>query len=263
MGIRKNVVAAAAVVLGAMSATAANAEMVYGFGNVSINYLDWSKGTQNRTADNAAKKDFFFLEVEGGAGFNWGEVYGFFDVENPTNDTKEKDGSKNLRTAAKGTTHIYLGDTNFTLYGHIYDFRDDGYRSREQDRIVGLGYRYANDSGFWIKPFIGPAWVKSHAYNGRNGYMMGWVAGYNFNLGGEKFSVSNWHEMTFDRDEDYLEENYVGKSAGKVGQNGAVALWWHPIEKITAGVQYRYSKNKLGTPDAYQNAMIYTLKYNF
>ena len=122
MGIRKNVVAAAAVVLGAMSATAANAEMVYGFGNVSINYLDWSKGTQNRTADNAAKKDFFFLEVEGGAGFNWGEVYGFFDVENPTNDTKENDGSKNLRTAAKGTTHIYLGDTNFTLYGHIYDY---------------------------------------------------------------------------------------------------------------------------------------------
>jgi hypothetical protein len=32
---------------------------------------------------------------------------------------------------------------------------------------------------------------------------------------------------------------------------------------VTTGVQYRYSDNKLGTPEDYQNAVIYTLKYNF
>lgn len=48
-----------------------------------------------------------------------------------------------------------------------------------------------------------------------------------------------------------------------MGNNGALSLWWRPIEQITAGVQYRYSMNKLGTPDDYQNATIYTVKYNF
>ncbi|MDN6315344.1 MAG: ion channel protein Tsx, partial [Halomonas sp.] len=41
----------------------------WSFANVSVNYLDWSNGTEQRTADNAAKGDFFYLEFEGGAGF--------------------------------------------------------------------------------------------------------------------------------------------------------------------------------------------------
>ncbi|HSH47738.1 MAG TPA: ion channel protein Tsx, partial [Halomonas sp.] len=42
---------------------------VWSFANVSANYLDWSSGTEARTADNAAKSDFLYLELEGGAGF--------------------------------------------------------------------------------------------------------------------------------------------------------------------------------------------------
>ncbi len=88
-------------------------------------------------------------------------------------------------------------------------------------------------------------------------------AGLRFPAFGENFSLSNWHEQTFDRDDEYLKQNYVNGPAGSTGTNGAVALWWHPIDEITTGVQYRYSNNKLGTADHYQNAMIYTLKYNF
>ncbi|WP_016856093.1 outer membrane protein OmpK [Halomonas smyrnensis] len=237
----------------------------WSFANVSVNYLDWSDGTEERTATNAAKGDFFYLELEGGVGFDWGEFYGFYDFENPQNETSEEDGRDNRRSAAKVTSHLYLGDTPFSLYFHVYDFRDYGYDSEEQDRVAGLGYRHTFAGGLWFKPFIGKAWVESGsgAYSGENGYMAGWVLGYDFQAFGEAFSLTNWHEQTFERDDEYLRENYVNGPAGELGTNGAVALWWHPIEEITTGVQYRYSNNKLGTADDYQNAMIYTLKVNF
>ncbi|WP_136247807.1 outer membrane protein OmpK [Halomonas borealis] len=237
----------------------------WSFANASINYLDWSDGTEQRTATNAAKGDFFYLELEGGVGFDWGEFYGFYDFENPQNDTAEEDGRDNRRSAAKLTSHLYLGDTPFSLYLHVYDFRDYGYDSEEQDRVAGLGYRHTFANGLWVKPFIGKAWVESGGggYSGENGYMAGWVLGYDFQAFGEDFSLSNWHEQTFARDDDYLDDNYVNGPAGETGTNGAVGLWWHPADVITTGLQYRYSNNKLGTAGEYQNAMIYTLKVNF
>lgn len=238
---------------------------LWSFGNVSLNYLDWSGGTERRTADNAAKSDFFYLELEGGVGFSWGEFYGFADLENPLNDRFDEDsgGRDNRRSAAKVTSHLYLGDSPFSIYAHVYDFRDYGFKSREQDQILGIGYRHTFDNGLWIKPFLGAARVQSDGYTGMNGYMAGWVAGYDFTAFDQDVSLTHWHEQTFGRDDDYLERNYVGDKAGSIGTNGAVGLWWHPHPRLTTGVQYRYSNNKLGTPDAYQNAMIYTVKLNF
>ncbi|MCB8887777.1 outer membrane protein OmpK [Vreelandella malpeensis] len=237
---------------------------LWSFGNVSVNYLDWSSGTERRTAGNAAKSDFTYVEIEGAVGFHWGEFYGFFDFENPTNDQFDESsgGQDNFRTAGKVTSHLYLGDTPFSLYAHVYDFRDYGFDGREQDQILGLGYRTTFDNGLWFKPFIGPARVQSDGYTGMNGYMAGWVAGFDFDAFDQNFSVTNWHEQTFDRDRDYLEQNYVNGTAGSTGTNGAVGLWWHPMALITTGVQYRYSNNKLGAPDVYQNAMIYSIKLN-
>ncbi|WP_447928280.1 outer membrane protein OmpK [Vreelandella sp. EE27] len=240
-------------------------DRLWSFANVSVNYLDWSSGTERRTANNAAKSDFTYVELEGGVGFSWGEFYGFFDFENPTNDQfdESSNGQDNFRTAGKVTSHIYLGDTPFSLYAHVYDFRDYGFDGREQDQILGLGYRTTFDNGLWFKPFIGPARVQSDGYTGMNGYMAGWVAGYEFTAFNQGFSVTNWHEQTFDRDSDYIEQNYVGGTASRTGTNGAIGLWWHPADLITTGVQYRYSDNKLGAPNQYQNAMIYSVKLNF
>ncbi|GHE20236.1 ion channel protein Tsx [Halomonas urumqiensis] len=240
-------------------------EPLWSFANFSVNYLDWSDGTEQRTASNAAKSDFMYLELEGGVGFEWGEFYGFADLENPTNDRFDEasGGQDNLRSAAKVTSHLYLGDSPFSLYAHVYDFRDYGFDAREQDQILGLGYRHTFENGVWIKPFIGAARVQSDGYTGMNGYMAGWVAGYDFSAFDQAFSVTNWHEQTFARDDDYLTQNYIGDKADEVGTNGAVSLWWHPHERITTGIQYRYADNKLGTPNAYQNAMIYSVKFNF
>ncbi|MGL5762700.1 MAG: outer membrane protein OmpK, partial [Plesiomonas shigelloides] len=35
-----------------------------------------------------------------------------------------------------------------------------------------------------------------------------------------------------------------------------------PTPSITTGIQYRYADKKLGS-EAYQNAMVYSIKYNF
>ncbi|EHA15764.1 outer membrane protein OmpK [Halomonas sp. HAL1] len=241
-------------------------DRLWSFANVSVNYLDWSNGTEARTASNAAKSDFMFLEIEGGAGFSWGEFYGFFDFENPTNDQFDESsgGKDNFRTAGKITSHIYLGDSPLSIYAHLYDFRDYGFESREQDQVLGLGYRTTFDNGLWFKPFIGAARVQSNSYSGMNGFMAGWVAGYDFAALNQNFSVTNWHEQTFGRDDEYLTQNYQPPEAkaGSVGTNGALSLWWHPSDLITTGIQYRYSDNKLGTPNNYQNAMIYSVKLN-
>lgn len=264
---RASLTALGAGVLIAGTASTANADAfdpIWSFANVSVNYLDWSDSTEDRTASNAAKSDFMFLEIEGGLGYEWGEFYGFFDFENPTNDQFDEasGGTDNFRTAGKLTSHIYLGDSPMSIYAHLYDFRDYGFNSREQDQILGLGYLANFDNGVWFKPFLGAARVQSNNYTGSNGFMAGWVAGYDFNAFGQEFGVTNWHEQTFGRDDEYLEQNYVGDKADSVGTNGAVSLWWHPSELITTGIQYRYSDEKLGTPRNYQNAMIYTVKLN-
>lgn len=264
---RASLAALSAGVLMAGAASTANADTfdpLWSFANVSVNYLDWSDGTEDRTSTNAAKSDFMFLEIEGGLGYEWGEFYGFFDFENPTNDQFDEasGGTDNFRTAGKLTSHIYLGDSPLSIYAHLYDFRDYGYNSREQDQVLGLGYLANFDNGLWFKPFLGAARVQSDGYTGSNGFMAGWVAGYDFTAFGQNFGVTNWHEQTFGRDDEYLNDNYVNGKADSVGTNGAVSLWWHPSERVTTGIQYRYSDEKLGTPNNYQNAMIYTVKLN-
>ncbi|WP_446719012.1 outer membrane protein OmpK [Halomonas sp. SH5A2] len=253
----------------ASAASSVNADTfdpIWSFANVSVNYLDWSDGTEDRTANNATKSDFMFLEIEGGLGYEWGEFYGFFDFENPTNDQFDEasGGTDNFRTAGKLTSHIYLGDSPLSIYAHLYDFRDYGFNLREQDQILGLGYIANFENGLWIKPFLGAARVQSNSYTGSNGFMAGWVAGYDFTAFGQDFGVTNWHEQTFGRDDEYLEQNYQPpeSKANSVGTNGAVSLWWHPTELVTTGIQYRYADEKLGTPNNYQNAMIYTVKLN-
>ena len=86
---------------------------------------------------------------------------------------------------------------------------------------------------------------------------MGWVAGYSFMLGREKFTVTNWNEYEFDRN-----EKYAAGNGGADGINGAVAFWWNASPNLTAGIQYRYADNKLG--EAFlQDGFIYSLKYMF
>lgn len=233
--------------LAALTATSVQAEPIYSFANVSANYLDWS----SRTTSETGKKDFPYLELEGGAGYNWGEVYGFFDLENPTREWDRDDG-RSMRIAAKGTVRYYLGDSGFNLYGHYYNTTMKGFY--ENNLIYGIGYNF-NVGPVWAKPFLAANYTNNKFFEGSNGYMFGWVLGYDFQVAGQKFSFTNWNEYEFARDEAY-------GNGGKDGLNGAAAVWWHPTPSITTGIQYRYADKKLGS-ETYQNAMVYSIKYNF
>lgn len=233
------------------------ADYLWGFADVGIHYLDWTSHTTHRTSNKSHKDDFAYLELEGGAGFTWGETYGFFDWENPFNDRHDKPGSEQ-RYTFKNTNRIYLGDTGLNLYGHVYGTygSPNGKNFHDVMALYGLGYNLKLDQ-FWFKPFIAKRYTDQTYYSGNNGYVFGWVAGYDFNLWNEKFALTNWTEYEFDR-----AARYAAGNGGKEGTNGAVALWWKPNPSITAGVQYRYADNKLGE-SFLQDGIIYSVKYNF
>ncbi len=248
--MRKFLLAFSAVAVAAASIPA-HAAYLNGFGDVSVNYLHWSKGTQQRAP---FQKNFTYLELEGGANYTWGELYGFADLNNPTK------GTENFGTSLKGTIAVKTGLAQLRVYGQLFNTNSKGFTA--QNNIFGLSYSFGGD-GWYFSPYIGfndaITSSGSKSFSGINGGAFGWVAGYNFNAFGQSFSVSNWNESEFDRKAAYIA---VSKEANRVSANGALALWWNVTPHVTTGIQYRYSFAKLGTVGN-QNAMIYTMKYNF
>ena len=219
----------------------------YAFSNLSLNYLNWSEGTENRSP----QRDFSYLEFEGGAGWDWGDIYMFLDVENPTK-SYDATPAQNMRFVFKPVLDINLLD-KFAL--HIQDYNLQSKDFYVSNLVVGLSYKIETDFGLWIRPFIGPHYQMSTYYSGMNGYMLGWVFDYQFTLATQKFSLAQWHQQTFNRDS---EDGY----GDKMGTQGSLSFWWHPVQKFTVGLQYRYASYELGSLE-YQNGLIYSLKYNF
>ena len=233
----------------------------YSWYDVSVNYLDWSSGTERRV--NHTKSDFVYLEFEGGMGWDWGELYFFTDWENPGESFDANDAPDDTRWVIKPILDINIpadeGDWWKGFQIHIQDYYLYGDGFWVNNLIVGLAYKYQVDN-FFIRPFIGVHYVDDKFNPATwNGYMAGWTFNYDFALGSQKFSFSNWNEIEFDRDSRYGTDGADGRSWGL---NGALALWWHITDHVTTGIQYRYADHKLGAA-TYQNGVIYTLKYNF
>jgi hypothetical protein len=240
----------------------------WSFANVSVNFLDWTSKTETRTNRGpfGQKKDFVYLELEGGRGGDWGDVYGFLDLENPTkNSNNTSDPRANRRTAAKVALRYTLakaGELPIMAYAHVYDFRDNGFY--DQNRVLGVSTNLTFGK-LWVHPFIGAHQeLKAGVGAKMNGGMAGYVAGYSFDALGQSFSVTQWHETEFGRKAEYrvMADEGAVVVAGKTGQNGAVSLWWNVNKQLTTGLSYRYADNKLGVA-GYEDALIYTLKYNF
>ncbi len=152
-----------------------------------------------------------------------------------------------INRVASSVIHLkyqpYLpGDTGFNLYLHAYGTYGSANRVNFHDDmfLYGIGYNFTG-SGWWFKPFFAKRYTDQTYYTGDNGYVAGWVAGYSFMLGSEKFTLTNWNEYEFDRD-----ATYAAGNGGKEGLNGAVTLWWNATSHITTGIQYRYADDKLG-----------------
>ena len=227
----------------------------YNFSNVGINYFDWTQGTHDKTS----KEDFAYLSVEGGAGWQWVEVYANANLENPTKLYSDEPPN-NLRYTAFIDLDVKVSE-GFRV--HFQNFFLEGLDYYVNDFVCGASYKYRNDSGFWIKPFVGIHHTTDTYYKGFNGYMAGWTLNYNFNLFEENFIFFWWNEIEFDRNREfYLSDNEPVGDGKSYGLNGSANFFWNINKSVTTGLQYRYAKYKLGS-SAYQSGIIYMLKYNF
>jgi hypothetical protein len=228
--------------------------------DVSVNYLDWSSDTEKRAEGKTNFSDFVYLELEGGGGWDWGEFYFFTDIENP-GKSWDNVPTDDLRFVIKPILDIKLGESDF--YFHLQDYLLKSKTFFVNNLVPGIAYKFSMGK-FWIRPFIGPHYQRSTFYDGLNGYMAGWTMIYDFKIGDQKFTLSQWHEYEFKRDKEHyqLEDGTPVGDGRDSGTNGALAIWWHPIKEITAGLQYRYAIYKLGLNDN-ANAAIFSLKYNF
>ncbi len=250
-------------VIAAVSAIPAQAEYLYGFGNVYLDHQSWDHGP-NPIKDGKDGKDRnqYVVGIDGGAGFTWGELYGFYDYENIGKSGEDR------KASLKGTAHVYLGDSGMSLYGQVYNH--DNANQSEQNRVLGLGYTALQGDNWFFKPWVGvheiTSWDQFGTYqnvNGANGYMAGWTARYAFQAFGQNFSLVNWNEIEFDRN-----DQYATNQGGKNGINGAAILFWHVTDQFSTAVQYRYFNNKLGVygqgqGQHYGDALIYRVQYSF
>ncbi|WP_201352939.1 outer membrane protein OmpK [Hydrogenimonas urashimensis] len=235
--------------------------------DVNINYLDWSDGSERRGAGNY--DDFPYIELEGGAGWGWGEFYFFTDWENPGKGFDADKAPRDSRWVIKPILDINIPKAKGWMKNvqlHIQDYYLYGKTFHVNNLVIGLAYKYISDN-FFMRPFVGLHYMHDSFHESLwNGYMGGWVFNYDFRLFNQKFSLSNWHEFEWDRDEStYLNPDGSRQPFGdrsSWGVQGALAAWWHVNEHFSGGVQYRYAWHKLGSYD-YLTGVIYTLKYNF
>lgn len=232
---------------GVLLAAPVQAEQKYGFANISANYLGWNHTPQKH------RDDFAYLELEGGSGYNWGELYGFTDLEN-----LDKSSDK-YSIFAKGQLRYYLGKHtdrsgfNLFLQGKVAANK----AWHEFSTVTGLGYNLKIGNG-WFTPFFGPLYSNTTSgFAGWNGYQLGWAIVYPFSIGKANFMVTNWHEFEFGR-----KDAYLPKGAPSTSQNGALAFWWKATKDWTFGVKYRYAYNTLGAA-GYTDAYIGTVMFNF
>lgn len=226
------------------------AEQQYGWGNIHFDYQSWDTGVKDLEYEQA------LIGIEGGIGFDWGEMYGFYDFENILDD------EGNQGQTANGEIHTYLWKTGASLFTKVYNSQSPNFK--ETNQFIGLGYTDLKGDGWWFKPWIARQYITAHsnfgpAYdiNGLNGFTIGWNAGYAFNLLNQDFLLSNWNEIELDRNDDYTANNH-----GSNGLNGGLNITWKIMPHISTTLMHRYFYNKLGA-DGYGDILIYRLAYDF
>ncbi|MCG7499499.1 hypothetical protein MHO82_21775 [Vibrio sp. Of7-15] len=236
-------------VLTAATAIPAQAEYLYGFGSMYVDQQMWDQGFEN--GKSISDRNQLVLGIEGGAGFDWGQIYGFYDYEGVDRSGDDRGAS------TKGTIHYNLTESGVSLYAQVYNTdTDSGFH--EQNRVLGLGYTGLKGDGWAFTPFVGAHQINTvGGISGSNGGMLGWVGFYNTDFAGQNFTFSTWGEYEFNRNDEY-----AAAQGGKEGLNGSFNAMWNVTEDWSTGVLYRFTHNKLGRDD-YGDLLIYRVQYNF
>lgn len=222
------------------------------FGSINAGYADWNSGFVN-----VHRGEVWKATADFGINFKEAEFYSFYE----SNVLNHSVAGRNHTVSAM--THVRLFDSNYTFFGKLYGQWENTWGD-DLDMFYGLGYLGWTGNWGFFKPYIGlhnqSGDYLSQKYgqtSGWNGYVLGWTAAYNFTLLEEKFVLSNWNEIEFDRNNAYAEQQY-----GDYGINGGLTLAWkfYPCWKAT--VTWRYFENKLGY-DGFGDQMIYMVGYEF
>ncbi|WP_194437524.1 outer membrane protein OmpK [Vibrio fluminensis] len=257
-------------VVAAVSAVPAQAEYLYGFGSMYLDYQKWDHGFGNDDSNfgqEISERNQAVIGIEGGAVFDWGQIYGFYDYEGVDR------AGDNRGASLKGTIHYNLTDSGISLYAQVYNTdKDKGPTLHEQNRVLGLGYTGLKGDGWGFTPFIGFHQVNTEAnsegvaISGSNGGMFGYVGYYNTDIAGQNFTFSTWNELEFARNDEYAAVQSTDFASGvgseSWGLNGSLNAMWNVTDHISTGVLYRYTVNKLARKD-YQDILIYRVQYNF
>ncbi|EPQ5852998.1 outer membrane protein OmpK [Klebsiella variicola] len=227
-----------------------HAKQKYGWGNVHLDYQSWDSGFQDLNNEQT------LVGIEGGIGFDWGEMFGFYDYENIL------DKAGNQGQTMNGEAHIYLGGTGLSLFGKIYNSQSPNFK--ETNQFIGFGYTSLKGEEWWFKPWVGRQYINAQNnfgpasdINGFNGFSIGWNAGYAFKFLKQDLLLSNWNEIELDRNDDYASNNF-----GREGFNGGVNLTLKITDDISTTFMYRYFYHKLGA-NGYGDILIYRVAYNF
>lgn len=222
------------------------------FGSINAGYADWNSGFVN-----VHRGEVWKATADFGINFKEAEFYSFYE----SNVLNHSVAGRNHTVSAM--THVRLFDSNYTFFGKLYGQWENTWGD-DLDMFYGLGYLGWTGNWGFFKPYIGlhnqSGDYVSQKYgqtSGWNGYVLGWTAAYKFTFLDEKFVLSNWNEIEFDRNNAYAEQQY-----GDYGINGGLTLAWKFYPRWKATVTWRYFENKLGY-DGFGDQMIYMVGYEF
>ncbi|MBL4831715.1 MAG: hypothetical protein JKY55_17740 [Aliivibrio sp.] len=254
--MRKSLLALSAIAASVV-AVPAQAEYLYGFGSMYADYQVWDHGFGNdddNFGGDISDRNQAVIGIEGGAAFDWGQIYGFYDYEGVDRSGDDRGAS------TKGTIHYNLTESGVSLYAQVYNTdTDTGFH--EQNRVLGLGYTGLSGDGWAFTPFIGAHQINSGDISGSNGGMAGWVGYYNTDIAGQNFTFSSWGEYEFARNDEYSDAQSPTNS-DSWGLNGSLNAMWNYDKNWSAGVLYRFTYNKLAR-EGYEDLVIYRVQHNF
>ncbi len=162
-----------------------------------------------------------------------------------------------------GLGHYRLFDSDFTAFAKLWSKAENTVGDK-LNMFYGIGYLGFADQQYFFKPYVALHHISIDyvspvhgSANGQNGYIVGWMAGYNFN---NKLSLTNWTDIQLGRNDAYT-ESFVAQGHD-YGLSGGLSLKWKFNPNFSASFTYSYYLNEMAF-DGWGDQLIYSLSYNF
>ncbi len=235
------------------------AQIKYDFASIQVGFADWDSGFGDKD-DGFIDGDLMKLAITYGAILDKGELYVIYEH----NHFEKSVDKRNYTLGAVG--HYRLLDSDFTAFTKLWN-KDENNSIDRFTMYYGFGYLGFASPKYYFKPYIALNHVSVNSNfgfnpeygsaNGHNGWMIGWMAGYNFN---KNLSLSSWTDIQFDRNKAYTES--IISRGHENGLSGGLTLSWKFNSNVSASLIYSYYLNEMGF-DGLGDQLTYAVSYNF